>query len=155
MPTFLDLPLDQDLTGIPVDSPLGRELQRSFGTDLFFNGRLVVTASGDYQLVDGPENLRRALLRRYITTPGTYRLRPDYGAGLGDYLKKPMTKANLDELTVRMREQTARERRVDKVIEITLTPTMYDTQQGLHVYVRVQAAGRLIRPLTYAFKKEV
>jgi phage baseplate assembly protein W len=156
-----DAPLEVPF-GEPNLSPSEAAVYRDLlGEDLFFDGELKLAAKGDYRTIAGEENYRRGILRRLITTPGTYRLRPDYGAGLGDAVKGKLTKGTLDALTARIREQVAADRRTEKVISVTVTPLSTSTTtgplagvQGIRVHVVVQAFGRVLRPLAYRFARE-
>lgn len=137
--------------GAPVDP--NAPVRSILGRDLYFDGNLAVNASEDYQTVEGEENYRRAIFRRLITSPGTYRARPRYGAGLGDFQKKKATKGNIDTLTTRVREQVAADRRTQKVLSVVIVD-LPAPAQGIKVTVTVQAFGRTLRPLSYSFSKE-
>jgi hypothetical protein len=113
-----------------------------------------VTPKGDYKVVDGEENYRRGILRRLITSPGTYRLRPSYGAGVPDHVKKPLTKSVLDQLRQRIRDQVLADRRTEAVLYIELTPIVTNNRPGLHIRVGAQAFGRVLRSLSFTFSKE-
>lgn len=116
--------------------------QGVYGTDLMFTDDLLVTSKGDYQEVSGSDNLRRAIMRRLSVAPGEYRLNPNYGVGVGRFVKKLNTKANLDELRHLITDNLSRERRIDKVLEVSVTDTFFGDEPGIVVVVRVQAAGR-------------
>lgn len=146
------------ITGSPLDGGLSTSLPLTpaqievFGVDLLFNGDLVITPKGDYAEVAGDENLRRAIIRRLITRPGEYRRNASYGCGLLSYVKKKMTQSALAELEQRIRDNLSRERRLDKIVSLTLTPTTYDgNQPALQVSITVQAKGRTVqfRPMTF------
>jgi len=148
---ILGFPICAPLDGLPPP-PLTPAQIEVFGVDLLFNGDLVVTPKGDYAEVAGEENLRRAIIRRLITRPGEYRRNPSYGCGLLSYVKKKMTQSALAELEQRIRDNLSRERRLDKIISLTLTPTTYDSNQpALQVSITVQSKGRTVqfRPMTF------
>lgn len=126
----------------------------TLGTDLFFGGSLEVGAHGDYEEVSGEENYRRAIFRRLITSPGEYRLNPSYGAGVGDYVYAKLTTSTIDELTARIREQVAADRRTDQVLSVTVTPMTFGDKPGIQVVVVAMAFGRTLRPLAYNFTKQ-
>lgn len=126
-----------------------------YGTDLFYDGDLHVTAKGDFQEVSGEENLRRAILRRLATNPGEYRVQPTYGAGVPSFLKKPLTRSNTNSLRTRIIEQIQQDRRVDKVITCDVTPYTFDGVPGLLIDVTVQALGRSIHFQPFGFAQEV
>jgi phage baseplate assembly protein W len=148
---IIGFPIGAPLDGLPPP-PLTPAQIEVFGVDLLFNGDLVVTPKGDYAEVAGEENLRRAIIRRLITRPGEYRRNPSYGCGLLSYVKKKMTQSALAELEQRIRDNLSRERRLDKIISLTLVPTTYDgNQPALQVSITVQSKGRTVqfRPMTF------
>lgn len=152
--SLLDSPFGEALS--PLEQAVYRD---ALGKDLFFDGNLCVASRGDYQTVEGEENFRRGILRRLMTTPGSYKLRPDYGAGLMDAVKGKLTKSRLDALEARVREQVAADRRTEKVISVTVTSLGTLTGplagvQGIRVHVVVQALGRVLRPLAFRFARE-
>lgn len=114
----------------------------NFGTDILFDGNTRVTVSGDLQLVTGLDNLRRAIHRRMITRPGEYKLNPGYGIGLQDAVKKPMTTSVLAGIKGSIVEQLSKDRRIQKVVDVTLTPGFNNNAVALEVSVTVQALGR-------------
>ena len=67
------------------------------GCDIYFdmsNGAgpdTVVTPSGDWKLVSGRACLRQWLIRGYLTTPGSWKTKPKFGAGIKALLRKKMT----------------------------------------------------------------
>lgn len=122
------------------------------GTDILFTDDFQVTKGGDYMTVDGIANLRAAVLRRLMTTPGSFRFRPDYGAGLPTYVRKRLTKATKDQLIQTIKRELAKERRITKVLEVTLTQS--ETQPMLEVTVRIQALNQEIRWAPFVFVQE-
>lgn len=125
-----------------------------FGKDVQFP--IVVTAKGDYKLVNGEENLRRAMIRRFIVRQGEYRTNPQFGVGLGTYSKKPKNRATLDTLKNATQGQLGRDRRVDKVINLETNSIVSDQgREGLQVKVSVQAKGRTIKFQPFNFNRTV
>lgn len=67
------------------------------GCDIYFDlesgsgPNTVVTPSGDWKLVSGRECLRQWLIRGYLTTPGSWKTKPKFGAGIKAMLRKKMT----------------------------------------------------------------
>ncbi len=122
------------------------------GTDILFTGILPLNPKGDYTLVTGDENLRRAILRRLVVKPGEYKKNPTYGCGLPSFVKKAMSQSALDSLRHRIIDNLSRDRRVEKIISVTLTKTTFDNQTGLSVAVVVQSKGRTIpfQPFNFA-----
>jgi phage baseplate assembly protein W len=137
----------------PTDAgaPQGSQLA-VFGRDLLFTDDVQVGPNGDYVVVDGVENLRRAILRRLVVKPGEYRLRPEYGVGVGTFVKKPMTRATLDELQQRIVDNLSQEKRIDRLLQVIVNPTTYGGYPGLYVDIQAQAFGREVHfePFTFA-----
>lgn len=67
------------------------------GCDIYFDlesgsgPNTVVTPSGDWKLVSGRACLRQWLIRGYLTTPGSWKTKPKFGAGIKALLRKKMT----------------------------------------------------------------
>lgn len=126
--------------------------QEFYGRDLLFNGDRRVDAGGDYVTVDGIENLRQSLIRRILVRPGEYRLRPDYGAGLLSYVRKPFTTTIKAEITQRIKSQVARDRRIEKVVDVDVSVITFNNTPYFRVLVIAQVLGRRqsFRPFTLA-----
>lgn len=130
-----------------------------FGVDILFTDRKQLSAAGDYITIGGRENLRLAIYRRLDTNPGEYKLRPQYGAGLRSYVKKPRTKAILDEARGRCLEQIAREKRIQLVTALELNPADLPSPSGpvpaIIVQLGVRSAGQEIRfqPMTFTERR--
>lgn len=137
MPTILILTPTPGATFQPNETEIDL-----FGVDILFDDDLLVTASGDYALVEGYAALRQAILIRLITTPGEYAVRPDFGCGLMLWVKKRMTKAERDNLRQTIIEQLSQEERIQKVEEVTVESLTSDNTTGIKVSVRVTALGR-------------
>lgn len=113
-----------------------------FGVDILFDDDVIVTASGDYAVVEGYAALKQAILIRLITAPGEYAVQPDFGCGLTLWLKKRMTKSDRDSLRQTIIEQLSKEERIQKVEEVTVDTLTLDNTTGIKVTVRVTALGR-------------
>ena len=109
-----------------------------------------MAAHCDYETVDGLENYRQSLIRRIIVRPGEYRLRPDYGAGLISYVKKPFTSTNRAEIVKRITSQVAQDRRTEKVVSVSIETVTFNNINYYKVSLVVQAFGRRqeLRPFT-------
>lgn len=152
----VSFPLAQPLGGpAPAASAQEKAQLDVYGRDKFFNGAPVVTSKGDWQTVEGEENLRRAMLRRLMTAPGTYRAKPNYGVGVDTYVKKPYTRAVQEELTSRIRSRLSQDRRVDKVLSVTVNQEFFGADPGVRIVVVVQAKGKTLRPMQFTFKRTV
>lgn len=122
-----------------------------YGTDILHDGSDFVRSSqDDYATTSGIPNLRAALYRRLTVRPGEYRFKPSYGAGLGTYAKKKMTRTIRDEMTHRTTEQIAQERRVEEVLEVVFERD--DALQTITLRLKVKAFGRVVSftPMTFA-----
>lgn len=152
----LAFPLASSLGGDPTISPAAAVAQGDiYGRDKFFDGAPAVNGKGDWLTVQSEENLRRAILRRLMTAPGSYRWKPGYGVGVDTYVKKPYTRSVQDELTSRIRSQVAQDRRVDKVLQVTVTQEFFGSDPGVRIVLVVQAKGKTLRPMQFTFKRTV
>ena len=105
------------------------------------------TASGDIGQLNGLQNLKRALMRRLVTIPGTLAYRPTYGVGIGMYQNAPNSFAMQQKLAQSVQEQFVLDPRVQSVsgvsvtsvdgfpsqvvVAVTLTPVGYTEQTML------------------------
>lgn len=153
MATDIDWNLDPGTLGGPNISGTDPAAAQNdvYGTDVLYTDDVQVSAKGDLATIDGIDNLRRSILRRLLVRPGEYKLNPQYGAGVPSYVKKGQTKANLDELQHAIVDQLSRERRIDKVLAITVSATMFDQQPGIIVSIQVLAIGRNISFEPFSF----
>lgn len=140
MPTW---PLDPGIPGLNIQGsdPSADQLD-VYGKDLLFTDDLQITAAGDYEIVEGFENLRRAILRRLLVSPNEYKLNPAYGVGIQRYVKKLQTKANLDALRHAIVDNLSRERRLDRVVSVGVGATFFGENPGIVVTVHAVALGR-------------
>ena len=113
-----------------------------FGVDLLFTDDLQLTAFGDYAEVTGLEALRQAVRCRLITTPGEYAIRPEYGCGLRQFVKKRATQSERDTLRQTIIDQLAQEERIQNVEEVTVESFTSGTITGVKIFVRIVALGR-------------
>lgn len=80
---------------------------------------------GDLKTIEGPDNLRVALLRRWVTEPGTFVYRPDYGAGILSFRNSVMSLDTQRKIAKRIEEQSLKDPRVEaiRVIRFSLNET--------------------------------
>jgi phage baseplate assembly protein W len=128
-------------------TPLGVEIDTVtvdiFGRDVLWKANnTVVTASGDYALVEGLEALKQAIWIRLIVSPGEYAGRPDFGVGLPQYVKKRTTPALLDEIRQRILDQLSKDDRIERVLDAQCERYDLSGQTGIRVVVKVEAVGR-------------
>lgn len=130
-------------TSQPIDPQRAKARDRLFGRDIWFDvtrERIdrVVTAKGDWKLVDGVEALRQSLIRRIITNPGEWQTKPDYGVGARLFVKQRMTSTVIADLQTRIRSQMLKDARVDRVDQVIV-----ERSNGvLHIVVTIVAKGR-------------
>lgn len=111
-----------------------------FGTDIYFNDDLQVSSTGDYATVQGQDALKQAIKSRLITAPGEYAVHPEYGCGVSRWLKKRMSKSDLDNLRQTIIDQMSKEPRIQKVNDVEVT--LLSSGEGVHISIRVTAIGR-------------
>lgn len=99
------------------------------------------TASGDIATMAGVLNLRRAIGRRLMAMPGSVVHRPEYGAGLPEFLNQPGTPAKQQQLVNRARQHVLKERRVDEVLQVAVA-SWEDSK--IEITVKVQALGSVL-----------
>lgn len=110
------------------------------GVDVKIQGDYAKSATGDLQLIDGLQNLREAIYRRILTTPGEVIHRPGYGVGLRRYLNRPCTVTNQQELSNAIRLNIMNEQRIEKINTIQCLWV----DEAVHVNVSVVAYGRSV-----------
>jgi len=151
------LPSPGATAGLPAQDQ-ATATQQIFGRDIWLDVRAaapeyVVTAAGDWALVEGREALKQSLIRRLITDPGEWATLPGYGVGARRFVKARDTQAKRDELAERIRAQFGRDARVERVDSITITALA--SGDGLRVLVLVTPRGELQRGGSLSLDTEV
>lgn len=104
--------------------PTASEIEaRRFGRDLVLpdpGTTVTPTASGDWPDVAGRENLRRAQIRRAVTTPGEMVFAPAYGGGLLQQIEQLNTDAQEALLTASIRDNARRDARI-AAVDVTVS----------------------------------
>lgn len=119
------------------------------GCDIYFDFSggtgpdTLVTPSGDWKLVSGRACLRQALIRRYLTTPGTWKTKPKYGAGVKDLLRKKMTSTTKATAIANIKAQSLADRRIKSCdsVEIERLTVNGVSKRGWHISVIVTPAA--------------
>ena len=94
-------------------------VEQYIGTDiLHIRDFRKTTVGGNIQTVSGLENLRQAVLRRLITTPGQLVHRPLYGAGLARFQNAPNTLDTRRTMSTIIEEQLLRDPRIESVTSV-------------------------------------
>jgi phage baseplate assembly protein W len=133
----------------------GDEVDRFFGRDIWYDvaaahgPNSVVNRRGDWLVVSGVEALRQSLIRRFITDPGEWRTKPDYGAGARRFVKKRNDAAARAQLANRLRAQALRDRRVASVEAVVVEPGAGGV---LRIMVRVIPKGAPARAIPIAIE---
>lgn len=140
----LSAALSFPLGGDAPTSTVASVLRDAMGVDILFTDDTTITPAGDYQTVGGHDNLRLALLRRLITRPGTYRLHPEYGGGIGDYLGKPNTQATRDQLRQAVLDQLSLEPRVESVEQVEVQSETINGVRIVRISGRVKTVGLVV-----------
>jgi phage baseplate assembly protein W len=129
----------------PVGSPRVADVDQLtsdlYGLDLAFRDDLLIGPGGDYLLTDGRETIRQAVMRRLATAPGEYAVRPQYGVGVGQYVKRRLTRATLDELRQRIVDQLAQEDRIEGA-DVTVESWARNNQPGVRITVKCTIVGQ-------------
>ena len=126
-----------------------KEQKELLGKDMYFDGDFSVSAAGDFQTIEGLEALKQALHHRLITRPGEYRLRPEYGVGVRDFVKKRRQQSSLNELRQRITDQISLDDRVEQVVEVVIE----DITDGVRIGVVVRASGETLKFSQFDFRE--
>ena len=112
--------------------------------DIAFQDDFVGNATGSIDTMTGIANVKEAIFRRLVTTPGSLIHRPNYGVGIKKWQNALASLANQHELATEIKAQLELDPRVELVsgvrinfndltpdrveIQITVTVTGYDEQ---------------------------
>lgn len=120
------------------------------GRNIFFDGDFRVTAAGSWLVVDGVEAVRLALYHRFLTSPGEFAARPNYGAGLRDLVYQPKTPGLRSTIQARVRDQALRDPRVEAVASAVVD----FGDDGIQISLAVKLKGQPLTTLPFQFTKE-
>lgn len=87
-------------------------------TDIKHKKDFVRSDDGDVETVSGVENYKAAMIRRWITVPGTLAHRPGYGAGIKLDQNTVPTIGKKQDMASRIREQALRDPRTESVSKV-------------------------------------
>lgn len=110
------------------------------GVDVKIAGDYEKSATGDVKLIDGLQNLKEAIYRRILTTPGEVVHRPNYGVGLKRYTNRPSNIYNQQELSNAIRLNVLNEQRIERVNSISCQWV----DNIVHINISVVAYGRSV-----------
>lgn len=137
----------------PIPAPLedGEKRDIYFDVSAATGPDYSVTPAGDWLPVSGDEALRQSLLRRFITNPGEWLTKPDYGAGGRAFLKAKGTKSERDAFAQRLRAQALKDDRVEKVGEVAVE-RFADGGTKFRVQIEPKAKPKRAQPITVTFE---
>jgi hypothetical protein len=110
------------------------------GCDIAHKGDFLLTATGDLDVISGLANIKDALFRRLVTTPGTLIHRPNYGVGIEDFEGALMSLENQRTLAGRIQEQFEQDPRVEQVTGVQVIVDDV-TPDKIQIIVRVKISG--------------
>jgi|SRR5688572_2790124 len=136
------------VSGLP-SSDAASQASKFYGEDIWFDvtrgagADYVVTAAGDWALVQGVEALRQSVIRRIITSPGEWATKPNYGVGARQYVKARDLPSTRSELAERTRAQLLIDPRIETVDQVIVEALSTDGPPGIRITVRFTPRGRL------------
>ncbi len=120
------------------------------GKDIFFNGDFDVNAAGDFVLLEGLEAVRQSIYRRLMTRPGEFKLRPEYGVGVINFVKKRRIQSTVDQLRQRIVDQLSLDTRIAEVLDVVVE----QITDGLKVGIVVRVAGETLKFRPFLFTEQ-
>jgi phage baseplate assembly protein W len=118
------------------------DINETFLTDIQHDNDFVKEddPDGDLTTISGLDNYKQALMRRWMTTPGSLLHRPNYGAGLKDLQGAPNTLQSKRDIARRIKEQALRDSRTEEVTSVTFENEDLEPEK-LTIIVSVKPAG--------------
>lgn len=121
---------------VPPERRPRRPRTTTRGTDFFFDtfaGRYVLTSSGDIAVHSGLDALKKRIIRRLITTPGSFSHLPSYGAGLR--AKRLFTSTEVASMRGAILRQVRQE---EEVADASVAIDLHESRLYVKVTVRVK-----------------
>lgn len=116
------------------------KIEEELLTDLANNGDLVLSPTGDIDLVSGFANLKLALFHRLLTVPGSLIHRPDYGVGIKNYQNGVNSLAVQQQIALKIRDNFLRDERIEEVTSVGIDSS--DTNpEKITITVKVKIRG--------------
>jgi phage baseplate assembly protein W len=112
--------------------------------DIFFDSDFLASRDGDWTVVEGTEAMRQALYHRLITSPGEFKMRPDYGVGVLDFVKEA---SMVEQLKTRIRTNLLQDRRIQ---DVAVSVQQLENALRLNVIVTTKGQRMTFRPFDFA-----
>ena len=115
----------------------------AFGPDILLRGDFVISAAGDWSLVEGVDAARQSIEREALAEPGEVASLPAWGMGLRALVMAPRTTGRADELRAHITERLRANPRVTRVRGVDVS--RFDTPAGVPgvaVAIRAEVGGR-------------
>lgn len=113
-------------------------LAERFGVDFVFDGDFHETAAGDLTLTTGLEGFRAVFTRALVTEPGELHWAPEYGIGIGSFVGRRASAANVSELRNRIRSSLLANQDVDAIDKLEVHA---NADGSVEIDLRVLVAG--------------
>ena len=108
--------------------------------DIAFKSDFVKSPTGDLDTIQGLDNLKEALMRCLLTTPGSIIHRPEYGVNIKAYQGALNSIENQRRLAITIKEQFEKDSRVEQVIGVSVD-YKDKTPEMVTINVRVRVVG--------------
>lgn len=115
-------------------------IEEVLGRDIAHKSDFLLTATGDLDTLSGLENVKQALYRRLLTSPGSLIHRPNYGVGIKDFQNAPAGLETQRQLALRIQEQFEQDPRIESVLGVRLDVNDLFPEMT-EVIVRVRVRG--------------
>lgn len=115
-------------------------IEENLKKDIAFKSDLVLGPTGDLDTIQGLDNLKEALLRRLLTTPGSMIHRPTYGVGIKNYQNGISSLTTQRRLAMAIIEQFREDERVESVTGVSVEYND-NTPDLVQVKVSVKVVG--------------
>lgn len=128
------------------------QIDNIYGTDLIYqqDTGFYVGPNGDYAEINGIQNLTNWIYRCLITGKGEFRLRPTYGCGVLDYVKRKATSDNLRALKQDIISNLLLDPRISN-IDVSINNSSLNGNNIIMVIINVVVSGNQISIPPFSF----
>ena len=134
--------------------PLRRDTSESvLGRTTLWEDEHVLGKDSDYLVIEGDAALDQRIRHRLITRPGSWALRPEYGAGLEELLNKLEQPGTIAEVERRVRDQLSYEAEVARVIQVNVRIENNADGRTMRVLVEYEAINANKGEVDLAFRR--